>query len=135
MRGKGYWKFNPKHLQDPIFVHGMNSNIEKWLNQYSTVYDKRVKWELVKYEIRKYCMKFGSNKKKQQNIQVGNLLKELHDLEIELGETPSDHKKHQFETIQNQLKNIETESAKGAIIRSKAKWMEEGEKPTKYFLI
>ena len=40
---------------------------------------------------------------------------------------------NRYEKTKQDLKNIETDEARGAIVRSKAKWIEQGEKPTRYF--
>ena len=40
----------------------------------------------------------------------------------------------EFSQIKLQLDNLERERARGVIIRSKAQWVEEGEKNTSYFL-
>ena len=39
-----------------------------------------------------------------------------------------------FSQIKLQLDNLERERARGVIIKSKARWVEEGEKSTSYFL-
>lgn len=39
-----------------------------------------------------------------------------------------------FILLQNELESIRKEHMKGLMVRARAKWIEEGEKPTKYFL-
>ena len=40
----------------------------------------------------------------------------------------------EFETLKNELNEIYSTKGKEAMFRSKVKWVEQGEKPTKYFL-
>ena len=132
-KGRGYWKFNSSYHKDEEFMTSMLQIIQNTTNFNNDINDKRVAWEWVKYEIRKYCIKYGTKKKKQTNIDTGNLLKSLHDLEIKLGNDPDKDVQDEYEIIKSQLKEIELDRSKGAIIRSKVEWLEEGEKPTKYF--
>mgnify|MGYP003692220511 CR=1 FL=1 len=40
----------------------------------------------------------------------------------------------QYILLQNELESLRKEYIKGIFVRTRAKWIEEGEKPTKYFL-
>ena len=124
---------NSSFLEDEEFCTQMNSNIDIWKNIYSSIKDKRKMWELIKYEIRRFCMQYGKRKKSAQNIYTGNLLKKLNEIEVELGENPNEEVKDQYENIKMKLQDIEDKVSRGSILRSKAKYIEEGEKPTKYF--
>ncbi len=74
--------------------------------------DKRVWWDNVKYEIKKYSIKYSSliqNIKRKEELTVRNVLKE--ELQKENGD---------IETIlvyENRLKEIEGEKCRGAMIR------------------
>lgn len=41
---------------------------------------------------------------------------------------------NEYTLLQNELESIRKEYMKGLLVRTRAKWIEEGEKPTKYFL-
>jgi len=43
----------------------------------------------------------------------------------------SEHKEYEY--LKNELKSLYEKKAEGAIFRHKVRWIEEGEKPTKYF--
>ncbi len=47
----------------------------------------------------------------------------------------SSEEKAQLENLKNQLDNLFLDKARGAFIRSRARWIEEGEKNSSYFLI
>jgi exonuclease III len=132
-KGRGYWKFNSQHTSDEEFRQCVTELINNCIINYADIVDKRVMWELIKYEIRKFCIKYGAKKRRELNVNTGNLLKSLNDLEIQLGTEPSLVVQNEYESIKEQLNELEAERSKGTILRSKAKWIEEGEKPTKYF--
>ena len=132
-QGNNFWKFNASTLKDEMFVKTMATKIEEWKMLYQHIRDTRVRWELLKYEIRCFCIKYGKERKKCQNVYTGNLLQRLSQMEKTLGERPDEQNQQQYESIKTELQEIETEDAKGSIIRSKAKFIEEGEKPTRYF--
>ena len=132
-KGRGFWKFNSMHLQDDTFVTSVIKLIDTLKKNFAFIQDKRVVWELVKYELRNFCMKFGANKRKEINGKIKDLSESLLIAERKLGDRTSIETQEKYDEIKNELKEIETEQSKGAILRSKAKWIEEGEKPTKYF--
>ncbi|XP_060073898.1 cysteine-rich motor neuron 1 protein-like [Ylistrum balloti] len=78
--------------------------------------------------IRGKTISYAAYKKKLQNIQENELNKSIEALEKEeiIDVAEIDRKKRELEEIR--VKKI-----KGSIVRSRAKWEEEGEKPTSYF--
>ena len=97
--------------------------------------DRRLKWELIKMEIRSLTMVYS--KKNHEKFEKG-LEKRLQVLDEKINANMTDVnlesivKKH--EHLKNELQPSYEKRAEGAIFRSKARWVEEGEKPTKYFL-
>ena len=72
---------------------------------------------------------YSSFKKREKDQLEKSLIKEIESLEENsTGSDPS-----VLEEKQNMLENLRKEKLKGNMIRSKARWVEEGEKPTKYF--
>ena len=120
-KGRGYWKFNSQYLEDEEFVTRMSEILQNTTNFNNDIEDKRVAWEWIKYEVRKYCIKYGTKRKKQVNINTCNLLKSLHDLEVKLGNDPDINVQVEYEMVKDQLKEIDFNRSKGAIIRSKVK--------------
>ena len=82
VKGKGFWKFNCNHLKDIEFTDGMLELINNSLGKYADIEDKRVTWELLKFEVRQYCIRYGAKKSRETNINTGNLLQQLHVVEI-----------------------------------------------------
>ena len=67
-KGKGFWKFNSSLLGEQTYVESLNKSIDKWLKEYEEVQSKQLIWELLKYEIRKFTIKYS--KKRKQNMQL-----------------------------------------------------------------
>ena len=57
-KGKGFWKFNSSLLGEQTYVESLNKSIDKWLKEYEEVQSKQLIWELLKYEIRKFTIKY-----------------------------------------------------------------------------
>ena len=94
----------------------MNENILKWVDEFQSMTDKRIVWELLKYNIQKYTMSFCSQAKLDKNREEKVLLKELNDLEIDLSIHHKDDTLLSYNRVKEQLKEIESEKVRGAII-------------------
>ena len=105
-----------------------------WINEYLTIKDKRVRWDILKYEIRKFTMSFCSKKKKEKHRIQDLLIAELENTHISLAVNPSIELQNRVDELSQQLREIEDHFNKGNIIRSKIQWAEEGERSTNFFL-
>ena len=81
-------------------------------------------------EVRGKTISFASYKKKERNKLQNELEKEINTLENSAVTNPN---LAQLEEKKRLLENLRKEKLQGTIIRSKALWVDEGEKPTKYF--
>ena len=109
-KGSGYWKLNTQYLEDSKYKAGIKSIIENLEND-----DPITKWETFKLKVKK------TNKleKELENIETGN------SININM---------NRKREIEKELDKLYENKAKGAQIRSKAKWIADGEKNTKFFL-
>ncbi len=89
------------------------------------------KWEFFKYNVRKIAVKCSKELKQINKQKEIELLDNLGILEQKQILTKEDEV--ELAKIQSQLDLIYLDLAKGAFIRSRAKWLEEGEKNTSYF--
>ena len=130
-RGRGLWKFNNSLIENEEYVLQMKKFILDTLNELFTenILDDQVKWEYLKYNIRKYTIKFSKELAKNTN-------KTIDDLETKL----KHYEKHEnyvdnidYKVCKLQLDEIYEKKAKGIRIRSKCNWYEHGEKSTKFF--
>ena len=132
-KGNGYWKFNASLIEDENYVSRVNQLIDEWVAKYDYLQDKRVKWDLIKYEIRKFTCKYCAQKRKEQIREEKTLHERLEYLETQLGNGPGDSLNNEYHACKVRASELEEIKAKGAIIRSKVKWLEEGEKSTSFF--
>ena len=128
-RGKGYWKFNNTLLKDQEFLQMMNSELS------NIVEDKKnpqEKWEAIKVRIKQKASKYSVQKNQENNLIISQLSEVVNEYESNLPLT-----KEQDQLLENSKKELEEktlEKVYGIIFRSKVRWFEQGEKPTKYFL-
>lgn len=89
------------------------------------------KWEWFKFRVKQQAIETGKkiadNRKRKQKEIVEKISLLCGKLSITVEETQELH------TLQNRLDVIYLEKAKGAFVRSKAKWIEQGEKNSSYF--
>ena len=99
--------------------------------------DDSLLWKMIKFIIRELSIKYGSYKKKKKKTKQMLLEDEIALLEKE-SEKPNDPKKEEvlsrLVNAKRELEEIVEYRTKGSIVRSKAKWYNDGEKNTKYFL-
>ena len=132
-RGPGYYKFNNSLLRDQEFVEKMNCLIASHCEHLEN--DLQLQWELLKLEIKKISINYSKIKSVERKNQVIELQNELNMLDIQLSQNPSCHEvQNKREKLKLKLEVIEQHNSRAAQIRSRVKWVEEGEKNTKYFL-
>jgi len=134
IRGPGYWRFNNSYLKDTAFVSQMNNFLNTLLFDNDAHTDATDKWEQCKIEIREFCIEFG---RQRANVKRNDLL--LIQLELKLIEKQLTLEPHntdlqtKFVQLKTKLEIMHLDEAKGAQIRSRIKWIDDGEKNTKYF--
>ena len=74
-RGRGLWKFNNSLIENEEYVLQMKKFILDTLNELFTenILDDQVKWEYLKYNIRKYTIKFSKELAKITNKTIDDL--------------------------------------------------------------
>ena len=134
-RGPSYWKLNASVLHDKSYIDEMNSSIDTFLAREEFISDPVINFEMLKIMVKsksiEYCTKRNkSMKNKEYNLNL--LLNSLND-KIKEGDLSLDTLQ-KFESTKSELEIIKLNKAKGAIVRSRAKHIEEGERNSKYFL-
>ena len=88
-------------------------------------------WEYVKYKVRSETMLYASQKAKLKKKREFELLSTLEALEKQLN---SEADQTEYFNLKKELEDIYKDKTQGMMLRSKAKFIEEGEKNSKYFL-
>lgn len=137
-RGQGLWKFNNNLLHDKVYIETLKQKIEAVKNQYNqtlhgmesrAIADDSVFFDILLMEIRGVTISYSSFKKKEKDKLEKSLINEIEYLENNFTENDLSL----LEGKKLALENLRKEKLRGNMIRSKARWVEEGEKPTEYF--
>ena len=126
-RGTGFWKFNTTLLKDETYLNDMKLLIHDLKQKYRDLLDKQLVWDVMKCGIRTATIRYAIQKCKNKKQMEVELERKLHELEEKLDRTPNDSIQSEYEAVTNELNNILMHKTKGAMLRSRAKWLE-GEK-------
>ena len=102
-----------------------------FLSRYICNMNTQLKWELLKYEIRKFTVDYTKRKTKEKRKQQVYLESELKKLENNLENSGNLRK---YELLKNDLELTYDHVAEGVRLKSKYDWYEQGEKSTRFFL-
>ena len=140
-RGRGFWKLNTSFLNDIEYVNRIKSVINQTKVEYAQddTVNPNLLWEMVKLKVREESLKYGTSKKKKLAKKEEEIEQAIATLEKRLSEFNDDETQRQkvwseLETKKREMEAIIEYRTKGAILRSKSQWYNEGEKNTKYFL-
>lgn len=129
-KNKAYWKFNSSLLKNEEYcamIKGLIMEIENSCN----IDDFCNKWEFLKYRIREQSIQFSKKITMIKRREESTLFQELNEYCDKTELSSDDNLK--FMALQAKLDDLYCKRAKGAFVRSRAKWIEEGEKNTSYF--
>ena len=132
-RGPGYWKFNNTLLYDERFTSEATLIIKKYSNSKLTI-NPEDKWELLKNELIQWAQLRSRVIARQKKQRLKDIESETEHVVTMLSNDTSNS------TLISRLCDLELErdhflenKTQSCIFRSKAKWIQEGEKPSKYF--
>ena len=89
-------------------------------------------WDNLKLQIRRTCIDFSSRKRKQLLSERNSLTKRLLRAKSAVFLGDHDHISN-VNKLESALETVINNECEGAKIRSRARWFEEGEKPTRFF--
>ena len=85
-------------------------------NEFNTITDKRLFWDLIKYRIRQVSMEYGKEKACKKREKVTDIEASLKTCEETCAQYPSDENLQQLEYSKIEYDNLYENSAQGAII-------------------
>ena len=129
-------KFNNSLTEDPLFVESLPDEIKTVSSNFKGEQDPRVNWKFFKYKIFRFSKRYANEKAEKRKRKRVFLENKVLDLEKQIVNSPSisDTLVTDYEGAKIELENLYNYIADGAILRSKVRWYEEGEKCSKYFL-
>ena len=131
-RGGGYWKMNAKWLDNETYALEIKEEIEETAR---TCHKKQPvdKWEILKFQIAHFSKEFAKEKAAESNMIVAQLSEKLDELYDEVASQPDPYKLKLLEHTKADLDQQMEQKAKSAMFRSKATYLGEGERSSKYF--
>jgi len=146
-KGNSYWKFNNSLLKDMVYINEVKKVINNIKTQYATDIPNRYNrieevpmqdltfsindqlfFESLLLAIRGKSISYSSHKKKLDIDRENKLL-----IEIENIEKQTNINYDLLDSKRNTLLELRRKKMEGVLIRSRAKWIQEGEKPTNYY--
>ena len=121
-------------MEDEDYVSAINEKIPEWLAEFNEVTDKMVLWDLIKYRVRQFTIKYSKDKAKKRKQKLVEIETSIEEAEEALRMNSSTSNRENLEKLKMEYDSHFDYMAKGAIIRSRANWYEEGEKSNKFFL-
>ena len=136
-RGQGYWKLNSFVLNETCYQKMIEKLITKTVNDYKNHLSARVLLDFLKLRIKESSIKYCINRAKKHSQIIRNVENKLHNIDNLIASNSNSENTEELQkdrnTYQNQLDEYYLEKSEGARIRSKCKWIEQGERNTKFF--
>ena len=128
-KGPGYWKFNNTLLGDLEFVQEMNVLIDEHIQNIIENSDSQVEWELLKNKIRTFSQNYSKIKSADRRNKITQLYNDLNDIDIDISKNVDNEILQKIrEKLKLEIEILENYKARAAQVRSRVKWIEQGEK-------
>ena len=132
-RGKGYWKMNNSVINEENYREGISKLFDETLEEYGEHVPKSVLWEYLKIKIKEFTISYCIARS-HCNKQLIKDLEDKIDAIDQCNENFDCQKSLERKQLKQKLDNLYESRTKGYHVRSRAKWVESGEKSTGYFL-
>ena len=130
-RGRGVWKFNNSLLQDQKFCSSVSDLIDRFVQLRSSFPSDLIMWDRLKHEIKCFTINYSRERWKQLSLERILLVNRLSFLKRRLA--AGCDVKTEIRHLETLLMQLFDQQLQGSKIRSRVKWIEEGETPSKYF--
>ena len=126
--GPSFWKFNSSLAEDKEYVDLINNSYSIWLKEFTDIQDPRLFWDLIKYKIRQVTISYSKGKARERRVKLSEMEETLKHHQIMCDQNPSTDNINRLEILKTEYDLRYEYITKGAIIRLRARWYEEGEK-------
>ena len=133
-RGKGLWKMNTNLLKNEDFINLMKATIREATSDAQNLADQEMAWDYVKCRIRTESISFSIKNARKTRERIISLNKRLKILEEEVSVMPAPLLLEEVANIEKEIEDFYEQKAKGALIRSRCNFIENHERPSKFFL-
>ena len=122
-------------LKEGNYSEIVQSLIQETLADYVDKVDKISLWELIKIRIKEASIKYCRERQLKQSNAIKQLVETIHSLDKKIQSNPvSEAFMTERHFAKEKLDVLYKDKAIGAQIRSRVRWIEEGERSTSYFL-
>ena len=140
-RGNGFWKLNTSLLTEIGYIEQVKIIIQQTADEYKgdDTVNPALLWEMIKMKVREKSISYAASKNaatKKREIQLERDITALEKLvdTADCTEPLHDIATERIRILKGELEKKLEYRTKGAIIRSKSRWYNEGEKNSRYFL-
>ena len=129
--GPGVWCLNSSLLSDPVYLTAITTLISQYAKYAESFPSQREGWDLFKQAMKERSEQFAMEKQKSPNflcVSTNKLIREKQ--KVIDGDLTAPNRVRSLKSELNTLCKLAIEGNK---TRSRAQWLEEGEKPTRYF--
>ena len=131
-RGPGIWKLNNSLLDDSDFCDYIRSRIVDLSSSISCFQSILFWWDFFKESIKSDCMSFAKNKRTELSREKVVLTNRLINCKRSLVQGDLSVRS-EITSLEAQLAALTRAEIEGVKLRSRTRWLEEGEKPTRFF--
>ena len=128
----GFWKINiSAHLSDERFIQDLSSKIPEFKTKHDYLDDKGLYWDMIKMETRGFCVQYTKQKKNKKQGTPKHLKAPQQQIDQLMNQLKNDRTKENISKLyrlREEYNAIAEYRTKGAIIRSRIRWHENGEK-------
>uniref|UniRef100_A0A096MII7 Endonuclease/exonuclease/phosphatase domain-containing protein n=1 Tax=Poecilia formosa TaxID=48698 RepID=A0A096MII7_POEFO len=128
-----YWKLNNSLLKHEVVKTHINKLIIFYWNKANKEGSFCNNWELFKFEIGKFLRHYGSQISKLKKAEEEKVISKITSYYLKCPEEVSEEDTLSLIDNQNKLDALHKHKAEGAFIRSRKRWLEEGEQNSAYF--
>ena len=104
------------------------------VNEYKDILDKRMLWDLFKIKLKELSSAYCKLRSKSKKTEVAIINDRFEQIEKDINSgNNTDKIKTERAELKEKIDNISKEQARSYFVRSRAEWMDKGEKYSKYF--
>ena len=132
-RGPGYWKLNTSILDEPEYQTLIRSFWTEWKAQETSYNTPQNWWDVGKLKIKSLTIQYCTSRAKRKRSRRAMLTSRANLLKSELDKGRVSVL-DEYKSVLGELNNLNFQDARGAQVRSRSRWCEEGETSSAYFL-
>ena len=133
----GLWIFNNTLFKDEQYVAKVRETYSNTLNYFGHLSDKRLLWKMIKMKIRSTTIAYTKHKAKLSRDRLLEIRRQLEQLDDIICNNFFSLNINQvlqaYDDLKTELKSFYENKGKQAMFRAKCRWVENGERPSKYF--